>query len=225
MLDLIVPRRCVVCRTPGSQLCSFCHAALRRVEPPLCERCGAPTAWAVKRCRECAGRRLAFASARAALVYDDAVKRVVSGWKERGLRGLAPAAACLVAEELARPDADAVTFVPADGDRGLWRGHNPAQALARELGRLWALPVESLLTRPRSLPRQRGLPLAERRRNVRGAFGPMGAAPACVCLVDDVYTSGSTVAAAASVLRGAGARRIWVVTLARAVLAARSPHP
>jgi predicted amidophosphoribosyltransferase len=178
----------------------------------------------VQRCRECAGRRLAFASARAALVYDGAVKRVVSGWKERGVRGLAAAAAALVAEELARPDVDTVTFVPADGDRGLWRGHNPAQALAEELGRQWALPVEGLLIRARSLPRQRGLPRAQRRRNVREAFRSAATAPANVCLVDDVYTSGSTAAAAASVLRTAGARRISVVTLARAVLAAGSLH-
>jgi len=171
----------------------------------------------VARCRECAGRRLAFASARAALVYDDAVKRVVSGWKERGLRRLAVAAAALVVEQIARPDADALTFVPADGDRGSWRGHNPAEALAEELGLLWGLPVESLLGRTRTVDRQRGLPLAERRRNVRGAFRPTRAAPRKVCLVDDVYTSGSTVAAAAAVIRRAGASQVSVVTLARAV--------
>jgi len=217
VLDLLLPRRCVVCARPGAQLCPACWGALRRVEPPLCERCGAPTIWPVARCRECTGRRLGFASARAALVYDDAVRCVVSGWKERGLRGLATAAAALVVEEVARPDADALTFVPADGDRGAWRGHNPAQALAEELGLLWALPVESLLVRTRTLRRQRGLPLGERRRNVRGAFRAAGPAPPGVCLVDDVYTSGSTVAAAATVIRGAGARRISVVTLARAV--------
>src|SRR5262249_33509062 len=154
--------------------------------------------------------------ARAALVYDDAVKRLVSGWKERGLRGLATTAGGLIVEEVVRPEADALAFVPADGDRGLWRGHNPAETLAEELGRLWALPVESLLARTRSLPRQRGLPLAERRRNVRGAFKSTAAAPLSVCLVDDVYTSGSTVAAAAAILRRAGSSRVSVVTLARA---------
>src|SRR5207249_9473596 len=68
VLDLLLPRRCVVCARPGAQLCPACWGALRRVEPPLCERCGAPTIWPVARCRECTGRRLGFASARAALV-------------------------------------------------------------------------------------------------------------------------------------------------------------
>ena len=64
---------------------------------------------------------------------------------------------------------------------------------------------------------QRGLALAERRRNVRAAFRAVASAPARVVLVDDVYTSGSTAAAAASALRGAGATRVEVVTFARAV--------
>jgi len=65
--------------------------------------------------------------------------------------------------------------------------------------------------------RQAGLALAARRGNVRGAFNPTASAPARVCLVDDVYTSGETVNAAASALRKAGARSVHVVSLARAV--------
>jgi predicted amidophosphoribosyltransferase len=111
----------------------------------------------------------------------------------------------------------ALAFVPADADRALQRGHRPAEALARELGRAWELPVEVLLQRTRSVERQRGLGLAERRRNVSGAFASARASPGRVCLVDDVYTSGATAAAAASALRRGGARRVEVVTLARAV--------
>ena len=102
MLDLLLPRRCVVCGAGGTQLCADCLAGLPRIGPPLCARCGAPTAWPVRRCRECAGRRLAFASARAAVAYDAAVRRIVAGWKERGLRGLAEDAAALVADTSCR---------------------------------------------------------------------------------------------------------------------------
>lgn len=187
------------------------------IVPPLCARCGAPTVWPVSRCRECASRRLSFATARAAVEYDDAVRRLVGGWKERGLRRLAGAAAALVADVVPRPSAAVLTFVPADGDRLLRRGHHPAEQLARELGRRWKLPVEPLLRRGGSSQRQRGLTLPERRRNVRGAFRPARSAPRAVCLIDDVYTSGATVNAAALALRKAGARRVEVVSFARVV--------
>lgn len=198
-------------------MCGECRAALPRIPAPLCERCGAPTAWPVSRCAECAGRRRAFASARAAVQYDDAVRAVVAAWKERGLRRLASVAGELVAETVPRPCVAALAFVPPDGDRSLKRGHHPAERLARELGRQWELPVEALLSRSGSSTRQRGLPLAERRRNVAGAFRPAGEAPPAVALVDDVYTSGATANAAASALRKAGALRVHVMTFARAV--------
>jgi predicted amidophosphoribosyltransferase len=216
MLDLLLPRRCIVCACSGSDLCQGCRAALPRLRPPLCARCGAPVAWPVARCLECAGRRLAFATARAAVAYDAAVRALVAGWKERGLRRLASFAAQLVAEAVPRPRVDVLVVVPPDGVRLLERGHHPAAQLARELGRAWELPVEPLLVRARSVPRQRGLPLAARRRNVAGAFAAARSPPR-VAVVDDVYTSGSTVAAAASALRRSGARRVEAVTFARAV--------
>jgi predicted amidophosphoribosyltransferase len=89
--------------------------------------------------------------------------------------------------------------------------------LARALEPRWQLPVVPLLERTRPARPQRGLGLAERRANVRGGFGAVGGAPTRVVLVDDVYTSGATVAAAASALRKAGARRVDVITFARAV--------
>jgi predicted amidophosphoribosyltransferase len=173
--------------------------------------------WPVSRCRDCAGRRLSFASARAAVEYDEAVRRIVGGWKERGLRRLALEAAALVVASVPRPEAEVVTFVPSDGDRRLRRGHHPTEQLARQLGGRWALPVEPLLTRTGTSKRQRGLGLLERRHNVRGAFRAVGAAPARVCLVDDVYTSGATANAASLALRKAGAKRVEVVCFARVV--------
>src|SRR5438105_14749119 len=98
LLDLLLPVRCVVCRAGGAQLCGGCLERLPRLTEPLCRRCGAPSAWPVDRCRECAGRRLAFARARAAVAYDDAVRAVVAAWKERGLRKLAASAADVLAE-------------------------------------------------------------------------------------------------------------------------------
>jgi ComF family protein len=213
VLDLLLPQRCVVCERGGSQLCAECRDELQRIEAPLCARCGAPTAWPVERCKECAGRRIAFATARAAVAYDEAARRLVHAWKERGLRRLAAEAAAVVTESLRPPGGDAITFVPSDRTRRLERGHNPAERLAQELAALWELPCLSLLTRTRS-GRQRGSS-AEERRSVRGAFRATVTVPRRVVLVDDVYTTGATASAASTALRAAGARRVEVVTFAR----------
>lgn len=217
LLDLLLPRRCVACRALGASLCARCRAVLPWLAGPRCARCGAPTAWPVDRCLECSGRRLAFASARAAVAYRGPVRAFVSAWKERGIRALAAEAADVIANTVERPSVELLTFIPPNSDRSFKRGHHPAERLARALGRQWELPVVELLVRTRAPRPQRGLTIAERRRNVAGAFaaaarigGPMG-------LVDDVYTTGSTASAAASALRRGGARRVEVVTFARTV--------
>jgi predicted amidophosphoribosyltransferase len=145
------------------------------------------------------------------------VRPFVSAWKEHGLRNLAEEAANVIANTVERPVVHALTFVPPDGDRSVKRGHHPAERLARELASHWSLPVSCALGRARAPRPQRGLTLAQRRRNVAGTFVTLSSVPARIGLVDDVYTTGSTVSAAASALRRVGARHVSVVTFARAV--------
>src|SRR5215208_793929 len=200
LLGLLLPQKCAVCAHPDEPLCRSCRDGFARLQPPLCDRCGAATAWPVARCRDCSGRRIAFATARAAVAYD------------------AAAAADLVVETLPPPPVGALAFVPRDTERTLKRGHHPAERLAAELGSRWQLPVLDVVERTRPVRPQRGLQRAERRRNVSGAFRPRQAdVPRRIALVDDVYTTGATAAAAASALRGAGAREVHVITFARAV--------
>jgi predicted amidophosphoribosyltransferase len=217
-LDLLLPERCAICDIPGrGALCVECSASLTRLRPPVCERCGSPGPWPVRRCAECAGRRLAFASARSAIVYDASARALVRAWKERGRRSLAREAAAIVHEVVPRISADALVPVPGDPERAWERGDVPARTLAAELASIWGLAGLDVLARTRALPRQRGLSLDERRRNVRGSVVARGAIPAEVCVVDDVYTSGATVDAAARACRAAGARVVCALTLARAV--------
>lgn len=217
LLGLVLPSRCAVCAAPGPSLCARCDDELIRIAPPVCERCGCPGAWPVRRCVECAGRRLGFSSARSALVYHARARTLVSAWKERGRRDLAPTLAAIVADVVVPPTVEALTFVPGDRERGRERGHVPSRRLAAALASLWALPLEPLLARTRPVPRQVGLPRDERAGNVRRAFVARGIVPRTVALVDDVYTTGATVSACATELRRAGARRVEVVCLARAV--------
>jgi predicted amidophosphoribosyltransferase len=219
LLDLLLPRRCAACGRLGGTVCGDCLDALPLLGVVLCARCGAPTAWPVLRCRECSGRRIAFASARAAVAYHGTARDLVTAWKQRGLRGLAVVAADVIVNTVERPDVALLAFVPPDGDRSVKRGHHPAERLARELGRRWELPVAALLARTRTVQAQRALKLAERRRNVAGAFVAARRLPGRVGLVDDVYTTGSTASACASALRRNGAKHVEVVTFARTVRA------
>jgi predicted amidophosphoribosyltransferase len=217
VLDVVLPERCAICDVPGLALCASCRAALTRLVPPLCDRCGSPGPWPVRRCAECAGRRLAFVDARSAIVYDGRARALVLAWKERGRRRLAHEAALLVAGAIPAPAGECLVPVPGDPEREWRRGDVPARTLAAELALLWALPLYDVLVRNRPLQRQRGLSLDARRRNVRDSVDARSSMPPDVCLVDDVYTSGATVDACARACRRAGARRVHVVTLARAV--------
>jgi len=217
LLGLVLPTRCAGCNVPGPALCARCAASLVHIGPPVCERCGCPGAWPVRRCVECAGRRLGFASARAAIVYDARARPLVSAWKERGRRDLVEAFAELVAEVVVPPSSDILTFVPGDRERGRDRGHVPAARLAEALAARWAIPCVGLLARRGPSQRQAGLPRAKRRANVRGLFVPVGEVHGRVTLVDDVYTTGATASACATALRRVGARSVEVVCLARAV--------
>ena len=218
LLELLFPGRCVSCGASADVLCARCRGSLRRLGSPSCARCGAPTVWPVSRCRECAGRRLAFATAAAAVAYTGAARPLVAAWKEHGLRRAASVAAGLVTEAIAPTAADVITYIPPDPGRLLRRGHHPAEQLAHELARSWGVEaVQLLVRRGGGGARQTGLPRAERARNVRGAFVALARPPGQVVLVDDVYTTGATVSAAATALRAAGASRVDVVTFARTV--------
>jgi len=186
--------------------------------PPWCARCGAPTTWPVASCVECVGQRLSFTTARAGVAYADAARPLLRAWKEGGLRTLAEVATEIVAAGVPVPTADLVTWIPADGDRSLRRGHHPAAALAAGLGQRWNIDVVPLLRRRRSVARQTGLARTDRRANVRDAFvATVSLDGRRIVLVDDVYTTGATTSAAAEALTGAGAAAIEVVTFARTV--------
>ena len=103
LLDLVFPRRCVVCRAAGDWLCAACAADLRPLPDDRCRRCGAPLRRAgrparparamssgarMPACRECAGRDLAFAAASAAFCYEGPARALVTACKFRALRSL-----------------------------------------------------------------------------------------------------------------------------------------
>ena len=178
LLDIVLPRRCAVCGRVGASLCGMCLQRLVRCAPPWCERCGAPGPWPVRRCAECGGRRLAFASARAALVYDGRCACFVASWKERGRRDLAAVAAELVVAAIPRPEVDVDHIRSRRSRSRLRRGHAPAAALAAELAAAWSIPIAPSCGAGRGSVASATCRGPSAARNVAGAFSPRGLAAA-----------------------------------------------
>lgn len=197
----------------------------------MCRVCGEPYRGAGRDhdCPICRRRRRRFDRARACLLYergpasnDSPLVRVLHDYKYQRDVTLAPLLADLLIDRAPLPvDHDVIVPVPLHRDRLRWRGFNQAHLLARRLGRRCGVPVDPfLLVRARPTPPQVGLDEADRRRNVAGAFvapRPLALAGRSTLLVDDVYTTGATVEECARVLKRAGARRVDVLVLARAV--------
>ena len=219
-LEFVFPARCVGCDSNGAFLCDHCIASLPVAEPPRCSRCWRPGAVAGS-CLECQVAPPSFDGLRAAFVYEGVVQELVRALKYRGATALAAPMATLLAEavECYQLVADFVVPVPLSGLRRRTRGYNQAEELAQALGRELGVPV-----RPRALERLRHTPpqarsadAAERRHNVAGAFRTRDpdVAGRRVLLVDDVTTTGATLAAAASALREGGIRSVWGLTFAK----------
>jgi len=228
---------CVSChqalaRPLAGPVCAACWAAVKRLTPPYCGRCGdALASWRVAQllCPRCRRQPPLLDVARSAGQYEGALRRIVHAYKYDGRRTLAVPLARLMAasgEEVLR-GADAVIPVPLHPWRSFRRGFNQADDLARRFD----LPVWRVLCRRAHGPPQAGLPAARRHANVRRAFALRYRPPrrrlrdSTLVLIDDVMTTGATLRACAGILRRAGARSVRALTVARAVAGAPAPPP
>nr|WP_242480432.1 ComF family protein [Rhodovibrio sodomensis] len=234
-MDALLPPRCLACGGPvgaPGTLCPACWEGVAFLGPPLCAACGFPFELAPEAgdaggtlCGACHVDPPPYARARAVMAYDDGSRGLVLGFKHADRTEAAPAFAHWMAraghELLA--DADVIAPVPLHRWRLLARRYNQSALLANQLGRVASVPVvPDLLLRRRNTPSQGHLSRAGRGRNVAGAFavhpGRAGRVRGrSVLLVDDVLTTGATVAACTRVLKRAGARQVDVLTLARVV--------
>jgi ComF family protein len=210
ILDLIFPPVCVGCRRRGDWLCADCRAGFTDLGPA-----------------GVSGRIGPLDGACAAHAFDGALRDAIHHLKYQGARHLAEPLGELLVESywLGSLDVDVIVPVPLHPSRQSERGYNQSELLARELARAIGLPCEvGALRRVRPTPAQTHLSAEERRRNVAGAFVASETRPggARVLLVDDVFTTGSTLAACAAALRAGGAARVSAVTVARALGPARS---
>ena len=202
VLDLVFTPRCVECGEEGAYMCPTCLAA---VEPEL-------AAFEI-------GSGAAAIEARAVYRFEGAARKAVHQLKYQGVTALAPPLGRLMAARLPQPSASMVVApVPLHRSRLRERGYNQAELLAKEVGRRTGAPVTTrLLSRTQAAPPQAQARSVDARLvAVRGAFqAAPEAAGADVLLIDDVCTTGSTLAACADALLRAGAARVAALTFAR----------
>lgn len=212
---------CVLCAAPGEpgrDLCPACDRALPR-NTCACPRCALPLAAPAPACANCLRRAPPMAATRAALRYEGDARRLLPRYKFGADLAAGRVLAGLLVEAVAgAPRPDLVLPVPLHPARLRERGFDQAWELARAVARELALPARcDLLRRTRATPAQTGLDAAARRRNLRDAFSAdPGVRGRHLALVDDVMTTGATVAAAARALRRAGAASVDVWVVARA---------
>lgn len=224
LLDLVYPPHCLVCgAADDGYLCAACIEKIDFIEPPFCPRCGLPGD--PGRCLDCGDREFAFEFARSVGAFDGVLRKAIHALKYGPHIAMADPLAGLMARSFADTRLagkfDLVTAVPIHGSRVSERGFNQADELARRLcARLGLVYAPDVLVKPRPSRRQVELPHDLRTANIRGAFAaprPAAVTGERVLLVDDVFTTGSTLDEAAKTLLAAGCAEVYAYTVARSV--------
>jgi ComF family protein len=239
LVDWLYPPRCRGCASriygrDSEYFCTACWDEIQLVCHPLCNVCGRPFPDASgddHSCGVCLERRPRFAAARAWARYPreeqqiHPLRQVVQKFKYGRKVALGKPLGRLMArgcqEFIEACGADLIVPVPLHAKRLRWRGFNQSVLLARQIGRIHHLPMDPfLLLRGKDTTPQTQLSEEERRRNMRSAFAvhpEKSVQGKTVLLIDDVYTSGATVNECSRTLKRAGAKEVYVLTLARAV--------
>jgi ComF family protein len=233
--QLILPAHCAACgrpappdrRTPVCDPCGVKLAALiGHTFCPRCGRSGPPYLRVEVGCSLCRDEKLPYDAAVRVGPYEEPLRRLILRYKYERRMEVAAVLGRLMAERLTvAPWADLVDVVvpvPLHWTRLIWRGFNQADLVAREMIASGGghRPISARLLRVRPTPHQTRLEPAERRKNVRGAFGVRPGKAAIdgqrVLLVDDVMTTGATVGECARTLKDAGAAAVFVAVVATA---------
>jgi len=225
IVGVLYPPRCLLCGAalPGiAILCDRCEERLPPLSGPRCSRCGESLEDPVADlCVACGTRDRGFDAAHALGPYDSGWGDLVRALKFDRERAVARDLARRLAMELVaisggRPPIDRITYVPMHRADRRARGFNQARLLARGVGRRLHVPVVRMVRKVRRTPPQAQLSARERRENLRGAFRLIQSGEGNVLLIDDIYTTGSTLEECSRTLKTEGARRVLVVTVARA---------
>ncbi len=224
LLHLLFPRRCAVCREIieyDGMLCGDCEAGLGVIGENCCEKCGRPPDSCI-----CGVYSQSCVACASAVEYYEAAKDIISEFKFNGQSSLAYPMSALMAQtvRLRFPEVrfDVMAAAPMRRRAAAKRGYNQAETLARELSRRLGIKFRrGALVKLRNTAHQASLGAKDRLVNLKGAMGlGRGFDPAglTVLLVDDIATTGTTLDECARVLLSGGAKAVYAITFAAAVL-------
>ena len=227
IIDLIYPKRCPVCLDAlpygGELICEPCRKKVRYVQGAVCYRCGKPLADESREyCTGCEKKKPPFIKGIAWAEYTSKyVRRMLSEVKYHGDTQLLDFPCKDMAErfedEVRSWGAEVIIPVPVHFSRRMVRGYNQAEEIAKRLGEVWKLPVDpDFLIRAEKTEAQKKLTGEKRAENLRRAFqtdGPFRKYRR-VILVDDIYTTGSTMIACTRALMAAGVEEVYTAVLA-----------
>lgn len=222
--DALFPKRCPVCNgiIPfcAGEICDGCREKLTKVAEPYCLKCGKPLLNEAEYCSDCRNNDHMYIRGRALYVYDSIMRKSIYRFKYYGKREYAKYYGRAMAEEFGRwykaIGAEALVPVPIHKKRLAARGYNQAELLAEEISRVVGIPVrKDLIERCESTQIMRELSAQDRQNNLKRAFKikAYDVKLSTIVIIDDIYTTGSTIDAVASCIRGAGVEKIYYSAL------------
>ena len=218
-LELLFPMRCAGCGRTRESWCQDCNRSLRLITGHLCTQCGIPQKTHGV-CRTCSKSPIPL-KARSYASYEGPLNRALLQLKYRPNKIIASVMADWLRELYHQENwnVDLVAPVPLSRNRARQRGYNQAGLIASALAKLLDLPFcDRVLQRIRETKSQVGLNVSDRKRNVRGAFqaDQTIVRGKTILLVDDLFTTGATLAACAASLLENGATVVCGLTVCRA---------
>jgi len=226
-LNILFPETCPVCKNAATDhktapICSDCWQSVSPYEGPMCRRCGKPLVSDVSTtCGECLEDGPAFSYARSFGLYEGVLKKAISLLKFYGIKRLSKPLSDIILH-IEMPRVDAVIPVPLHEKRLRQREFNQSALLAKYLAKsLGIVMMLNCLVKVRDTMPQVGLRSQDRRKNIKKAFDIKQRElieGKNIMLVDDVVTTGATVRECSRILKKAGARNIYVITLAHGMM-------
>lgn len=205
----------------GEQVCPECRLAAPYVTEPRCIRCGKPLQKQEdEHCCDCYVKQHDYDKGLALFAYDDMVRQSIYRYKYENKREYADFYADEICRRLGREilqwQADAIVPIPLHTSRQRMRGFNQSQLIAEQVGRRLKVPVDSdLVIREKKTIAQKQLNHSERQNNLKKAFKirQNDVKLDTVILLDDIYTTGSTIDAVAALLKDTGIRKVFFIAL------------